>query len=257
VFSLTKSGYLPSISGEFLFWKQYAVNSLKESNFEAAQAGLYNLNQCLTDEYVVKISDSSYDDQVSDRTVFQCNHCTMEQKEVINKGEEDEHIKIKTIPTEIHYTKMKIFERNLSTDENFIRSFSQDVEKIKFRDDYKTSSMDNLVRGFTLSQKNINIIKYWICPECKEDNYQTDGQWNTVKSVREQPFALGVIQEPPKKPKHLANALGYPDKFSKWFFGFLEEIQAKMVLYRIEYVSVNGHEMAEPEFKDRGDNGNN
>jgi hypothetical protein len=148
---------------------------------------------------------------------------------------------------------MKILERNLSTEENFIHSFSHDVEKIKFRDNYKTSSMDNLVKGFTVSQKSKSTIKYWVCPECKEDNYQKEGSWNTVKSIRERPFSLGVIQEPPKKPKHLANALGYPDKFSKWFFGFLEEIQAKMVLYRIEYVSINGHEMEDTTFKDKGD----
>jgi hypothetical protein len=229
------------------------VNCLADNNFEAAQAGLYNLNQCLTDDYAVRISTNSYDDQVSDRTVFQCDHCTMEHTEIINKGEEDEHTKTKTVPNEIHYSKIKILERDLSKEEKFVRSFSQHTETLKFRNNYKTSSMDNLVNGFTVSQKISPTTKYWICTECNQDNYQKDGEWNTIKSIRERPFALGVIPEPPKKPNHLIKSLGYPDKFSKWFFSFLEEIQAKMVQYRIEYVAINGHDMEESSFKDKGD----
>lgn len=248
-----KSGYLPSISGEFLFWKQYAVNSLSDDNYEAAQAGLNNLNACLTDDYSVRISDSNYEDQISDRTVFQCSHCTMELKEILNKGEEDEKLKVTTVSNEIHYSRMKILERKLSTNELFLFSFSEDVEKITNTSAYRTSSMDNLVRGFTTATKDKSTIKYWICPDCKEDNYQKNGEWNTVKSIREQPFSLGVIPEAPKKPKYLSDSLGYPEKFSKWFFSFLEEIQAKMVLYRIEYVSINGHDMEETTFKDKGD----
>jgi len=47
--------------------------------------------------------------------------------------------------------------------------------------------------------------------------------------------------------------LGYPEKFTRWFYNFLEEIQAKMVLYRIEFVSQNGHEMTDTGYKDTGD----
>ena len=252
-----KSGFLPDVSSTFSFWREYSVNSLREQDFESAQAGLYNLNQCLTDEYVVKISSNDFEEQISDRTVFQCDHCTMEQKEIINKGEEDERLKVTTVPNEIHYARMKILERKLNTNETLLFSFSDNVEKIKIKNDYHTSSMDNLVKGFTTSTKNKNTIKYWICPDCNGDNYQKKGEWNTVKSVREMPFALGVIAEPPKRPKHLGNSLGFPERFSKWFYAFLEEIQSKMVLYRIEYVAQNGHDMTEPEYKDKGDHGHN
>ena len=247
-----KSGYLPDVSSQFSFWREYAVNSLREDSYESAQAGLYNLNHCLTDEYLVRISTNDYEELVSDRTVFQCDHCTMQQTEIINKGQEDEKIKVTTVPTEIHYTRMKIFETNCSAVDQLLLGLSK-VPDFKNKSDVKTSSMNSLVQGYQTKTKNCNTKKYWICPDCNQENFQIDGEWNTVKSVREEPFTLGVITEPPKKPKHLANSLGYPEKFTRWFYNFLEEIQAKMVLYRIEFVSQNGHEMTDTGYKDTGD----
>ena len=234
-----------------MFWKSYAVNCLAENNFEAAQAGLYNLNQCLTDEYIVKISNASYNEQVSDRTVFTCNYCTMEEKIVMNKGEEDEHIKTKTVPNEIHYSKIKIIERKLSTEEKLLFSFSNDFEKIKSTQINRTRSMESTSNN--VAQKDKNTIKYWKCPDCEKDNYQKDGEWNTIKSIREKPYSLGVVQEPPRNQTQLITTLDFPIKFTKWFYAFLEEIQAKMLLYRIEYVTINGHDMDESSYKDKGD----
>ena len=252
-----KSGFLPDVSSQFAFWREYAVNALREHNHESAQAGLYNLNQCLTDEYLVRISNEEYSELISDRIVFQCGHCTMENKEIINKGEENEKNKVTIVPTEIHYLKMEIYERQLSITEKLLFSFREDTDKIKFRNNSLTTSMNVMMNGFTVSQNTKTTIKYWVCPECHQDNFQKDGEWNTIKSIREQPFTLGVIPEPPKKQKHLSQFLGYPQKFNKWFYNFLEELQAKLVLYRIEYVSQNGHEMIEPEYKDKGDHAKN
>jgi hypothetical protein len=164
----------------------------------------------------------------------------MENKEIINKGEEDEHIKTKIIPTEIHYSKIRIMEVSCNAVDQVLLSF--------------VKTENNSLINSSPKTKHCSTRKYWICPKCDKDNFQKYGEWNTIKSIREMPFTLGVIPEPPKKPKHLAKSLGYPEKFNKWFYNFLEEIQAKLVLYRIEYVSQNGHEMIEPEFKDKGDN---
>jgi hypothetical protein len=253
---LGKSGYLPSISGEFLFWKQYSVNCLSEQDWDGAKAGLYNLNQCLTADYAVRISNTEYNNQVSDKTIFQCNYCTMEQKEIVNKGEEDEHVKTKTIPNEIHYSKINIVKRKLSTEERLLFSFSNDFEKIKSTQINRTLSQESISDSST-KRKDQGEIKYWKCPDCTRNNYQKNGEWSTIKSIREKPFSLGVVQEPPRNQSQLITTLDFPIKFIKWFYAFLEEIQAKMVEYRIEYVSINGHDMEESSFKDKGDNNGN
>ena len=247
-----KSGYLPDVSSQFGFWREYAVNSLREKSYESAQAGLYNLNQCLTDEYLVKISTKEYEELVADKTVFQCGFCTMQQKIIINEGQEDEKVKLVTSPTEIHYTKIQIHETNCSAVEQLLLGFTTPTE-FQNKSNVKTLSMDSLINGFKKKYEHRTTKKYWVCPECQNDNFQKDGQWDTVKSIREEPFTLGVVPEPPKKPHHLANSLGYPEKFTRWFYNFLEEIQAKMVLYRIEFVSQNGHEMTDTGYKDPGD----
>lgn len=249
-----KSGYLPSISAEFLFWKQYSVNCLSDENYQGAQAGLYNLNQCLTDEYVVTISTKQYNEEMKDMTVFQCEHCTMERKEILHKGEEDEIIKISKVPTEIHYSKIEILEKKCTTLEKAILGFSKNEPNIQNLN-LETSFADRI--AFQRYSTSNDTRKYFICPKCNSENFQKEGQWNTIKSIREQPFSLGVVPEPPLKPPYLSDSLGYPKKFKVWFYNFLEEIQAKMVLYRIEYVSQTGHDMEDTTFKDKGDHGNN
>jgi hypothetical protein len=255
---LGKSGYLPDISSNFGFWREYSVNALRENNYQSAQAGLYNLNQCLTDDYLVRISTKEYEEEERDKTVFQCSHCTMEQKEIINKGEEDEKIKITTVPTEILHSGIDIFEKPSSLIERAILGLSTSPLIKKRRVSIPFPDTSNFGFGVSNPRKNSMSRKYWICPECNEENFQTNNQWNIVKTIREKPYSLGVVPEPPLEPPQLAHALGYPSKFKIWFFRFLEEIQTSMVRYRIEFVSQNGREMDDSGYRDKGDsNGHN
>jgi len=218
---LGKSGYLPDVSSQFAFWREYAVNSLVRKDYDGARAGLYNLNQCLTDEYLIKISTGNYNKLMRNNTVFQCNHCTMIQKITTNKGEEDESIKEIIVPTEIHFSKVEFF---------YIYG----------------SSIESLIYGH---QK----IEVWACPKCKNVNQENNNEWNVIKPIREKPFSLGVVPDPPIRLPGLSNRMTFKDQFQGWFYNFLEEIQASMVKYRIEYVTQNNHEMEDSGYRDKGD----
>ena len=54
----------------------------------------------------------------------------------------------------------------------------------------------------------------------------------------------------------LSSRFGWEQKFAKWFYNFLEEIQVSMKNYRVEYISQNGHDMEDVGYKDKGDEGN-
>ena len=215
-----KSGYLPDISSSFGFWRTYAVNKIEKKDYNGASAGLYNLNGCLTDEYVVTISTRGYEKAVQEQSYFQCDHCTMEIEEISNKGEDDEVREKITIPSEIPYNEVEILEM-----------------------------ISPLVEGIITGNKTIKI---WVCPKCKKDNVMGDA-WNIITPTKEKPYYLKIVPECPIKLSGLSTRLGWDSKFSKWFYNFLEEIQVSMKNYRVEYISQTGHDMEDTGFKDKGD----
>ncbi len=221
-----KSGYLPDISSSFGFWRTFAVNKISQKDYNGASAGLYNLNGCLTEEYVVTISTREYEKAVKEQSYFQCDHCTMMIEEKTNKGEDDEIREKVKIPTEIPYNEVKIFEL-----------------------------VSPLIEGIITGNKTIKI---WVCPKCKKENVM-NGEWNIITPTKEKPYYLKIVPECPVKLSGISTRLGWDNKFSKWFYNFLEEIQVSMKNYRVEYIAQNGHDMEDSGFKDKGDekNGSN
>jgi len=217
---LGKSGYLPDISSSFGFWRTFAVNKIAQKDYNGASAGLYNLNGCLTAEYVITISTSQYEKAVQEQSYFQCDHCTMTIEEIINKGKDNETREKVEIPTEILFSDVKIFE-------------------------VINSIIDSIVSGS-------KIAKIWICPSCKKENIMKDG-WNIITPKKEQPYYLKIVPECPVKKSGLSTRFGWEGKFASWFYNFLEEIQVSMKDYRVEYISQTGHDMEDTVYKDKGD----
>ena len=214
-----KAGFLPSISENFSFYRQTAINQLEKKQYTNAATSLNNLNSCLGEDYLVTISTALYEQAVKDNSVYQCNNCTMPFKKIINKGEENESTKEIDIPSEILTTNVRIFDRRISILESVI------------------------VGG--------NTIKVWICPECNEEN-----EIDTTKKIIPQtvnPYFLKVVWDNPVQQNGISNRLGFDFAFHEWFDTFLKEINWQEVLYRKEYKSQNGFDMEESDYKDRGD----
>lgn len=213
-----KSGYLPDISGEFKYFKTYALNELRQRNYNGVYSGLMNLNRCLGDEYKVTISTSLYEKQSSLSAVYLCNFCTKEEKKIINKGEEDEHTELVEVPTRIPIDKVTI--------ENEILSL---IDSIFERNETR---------------------KVWVCPECEKTNLVSET--DKIVPERTKPYSLVVVPDCPMKLNGLANRKTFDREFERWANLFLEEITSQEVLYRTEWKAQNeGDEMIA--YKDKGD----
>lgn len=213
-----KSGYLPDISYNFGFYRTLAVNSVQKKDWIGAESGLYNLNGCLGDEYLVAISTKKYEEIMSDKAVYQCGSCTTEISEKVVDDEDNETTVKRKIPTEIPRAIINII-------------------------DIVIPIIDQVIQKCA-------TMRIWICPECKAEN-QIE---KTVQIVPEtqKPYCIGVVPNSPHKELGIANRLGFKEVFDKWFWNFLEEINWKEVAYRKEYMAQNDGQDMEV-YKDKGD----
>ncbi len=70
-----KSGYLPDISSTFAFWRANAIISFRENNLHGAEAALYNINSCLTEEYIITIDTAEYQKGIHEAIIYECSFC--------------------------------------------------------------------------------------------------------------------------------------------------------------------------------------
>ncbi len=214
-----KSGYLPNISGDFTYYKNYAINSLASKNYKAAASGLDDLNRCLGDDYTVTISTKLYDEAMNKETVYLCNYCTVEEKKVINKDEENEYIKTIQVPARISTSNIKVCDLLLPL-------------------------IDSVVQ-------NSKTEKVWYCPECKKENKMNET--TQVIPERQKPFSLKVVPENPIRLSGLGSRLGFNEIFENWFYVFLGEITSQEVAYRTEWTSQHDGADMDEAYKDKGD----
>ncbi|KAF6247502.1 hypothetical protein C6990_03340 [Nitrosopumilus sp. b3] len=73
-----KSGYLPDISSGFTFWRSYAVNCLKDKDYNGATSGLHNINALLTEDYIVSVDTEAYNKQTEENIFYECGFCKKE-----------------------------------------------------------------------------------------------------------------------------------------------------------------------------------
>ena len=93
--------------------------------------------------------------------------------------------------------------------------------------------------------------KVWICSFCKKDCKLKD----TIITVEEtvQPFFRKVVPAPPVQKIGLQNRFNFEHEFNAWFYNFMEELQHQLARYRIEYIKVNGFDMADTGYVHKGD----
>ena len=206
---ITKVGFLPDISYNFGFYRTLAVNNLQRKDWRGASAGLYSLNGCLGNDYLVTISSKQYQQAIDTHDCFQCNYCTMQVDKIINKGQEDEYVKQLTVPTEVK------------------------ISDVKFRDVYLSLIGSIVVQS--------NKMKVWTCPNCNNENKLSHTK--KIITERESPFYTKTIYECPKISSSISTRMNFEVNFERWFWTFLEEINWQEVLYRKEYISQNGHDM--------------
>ena len=204
-----KSGYLPDISYNFGFFRTLGVNCLQAKDYTGAIAALYTLNSCLGNEYMITINTKQFNESTRNLDAFICNNCTMVVDKIVNKGEEDEHVKHLEIQREVVLSEVHIVDVELL-----------EIDQILF---------------------NNKTMKVWTCPYCNKINELN--QTKKIHNERVQPFFLKVVSEPPVPNTYMRTRLGFPQKIEAWFYNFLEEITWQEYLYRTEYQNQHGVDM--------------
>lgn len=203
-----KAGYLPDISGRFSFWTSVATRELSACNYDAVIGALDNLNSLLGEEYRIIISTDEYNKRVLAEKFFVCNHCTMQRKEKVNEGEDDEYEETVDVPREVNYS---------------------DVHVFQLKNQY--------LKSIVLKSKATNV---WRCPECRNINRLYDT--TIIKSEFENPFYVKAVPDPPIRTS--SNRVGFNKKFREWFNRYFKELENALMLYRIEYIKENDEDMA-------------
>ena len=92
--------------------------------------------------------------------------------------------------------------------------------------------------------------KVWMCKFCNKT--QEIDKTNKIVPERANPFCIKIVWDCPIRDVGITNKFGYHEKFSAWFWNFLEEINWQEVLYRKEYKNQNDGEDMDS-YKDKGD----
>ena len=216
-----KAGILPDVTGSFSYWRHQKDTALKTQDWDTMSLALNHMNGALEIEYRIQTDTEEWNNQRDDYIVWKCNNCTTKEKKVINKGEEDQYIKEIVVPT--------------CSDRKLIKIFT-----VKCNDVIALLS-------------NSKTKKMWICPKCKNES--------AVKSVETQlrkhmkPHYRGVIYEEPIRPfTGLQRRRGtYPREMRLWGTRYSIELERKLAIYRIEYIRVNGEDMSDGGYQDKGD----
>lgn len=87
---------------------------------------------------------------------------------------------------------------------------------------------------------NESESEVWECSNCKHIN---PIETTRIKRIRrEEPFYLKVVPPCPVRNQGVQNRLGFNQRFSKWFYKYLEELEYQLGLYRLEYANEGDEE---------------
>lgn len=218
---MTKSGYLPDISGTFAKWRQEYREGMDGGKWAKASLALHNMNGSLDDDYVLPISDEKWSDQHDGYVVWECTQCMTERK--IKHTDDDGEVTYETVtePTRSKKDEIKIFEEKCS---DVIRLLS-----------------------------NLKTRRMWGCPKC--------GNIAPVRSVSSKllkypaPHYRSCIYTEPQPPKTglMMRRGNYPTLMRKWTRLFSFELEHQLAVYRLEYIKRNGVDMEDSGYQDKGD----
>ena len=186
-------------------------------NYDGAIGGLDNMNALLDEEHRITVDSIQYNEKLSSEKHYQCNFCTVMEEFVINPGEEEEIREKRKVQTEISYADIHIFAMTLD-----------------FMDSVMSSKKSK---------------KAWFCPKCKNINLLSDTV--IITSERANPSYIGIVSDRPVQTS--TNRVGFHKKFMDYFNNYSKELENALMLYRINYIKENGEDMAEQQFRDKGD----
>lgn len=112
----------------------------------------------------------------------------------------------------------------------------------------RVMKLDNTFIVATLT--GIKTSEVWICPECNTQNNLKSTY--LIKEKKKEPYYLKVVPTCPVGLPGLRTRLGFHQKYSNWFYKFLEELECQIGLYRIEYSSQMEND-EDPDFRDGED----
>ncbi len=217
---MTKSGYLPDISGNFTRWRQYYLDGLGDETWPRVALGLHNMNGALDEEYRLPVSDKGWIEKEPGYIVWDCPNCTELKKITVNKGKENEYKKEVEIPTRSKRSDITIFEE-------------------------KCDDVVSLLSGMTKR-------KMWVCPVCK-NTAPVFSVKATLLKYPEPHYRECIYSEPERPLTGLKRRRGsYPEQMRIWAKNYSHELEHKLALYRLEYIKQHETEM-EFGWQDKGD----
>jgi len=70
----------------------------------------------------------------------------------------------------------------------------------------------------------------WICPKCKTEN--PTNKTTFTQTVLDKPYYLGVVPDPPNRRDGLIDRFGFDQRYKKWCWQMLYELEEKMAQFR-------------------------
>jgi len=208
---MTKVGYLPDISGNFVRWRMEYLRGISMNDWQMAALGLHNMNGALDADYRLPISTEKWNEKQDGYVVWSCTECTTGVNHIYNEGEENQYSKVIQVPTTSKRKDIHIF-----------------IERC--------TDVIALLSGKTQREM-------WICPKCDNISSVTDVQKKMMKYP--EPHFRGCIYAEPTRPlTGLMRRRGtYPRQMRAWVKFYSLELEHQLALYRLEYIKVNGHDM--------------
>jgi hypothetical protein len=198
-------GKLPDLSSKYVYHLTRALNCLDRKDWIGAATGLHALNSVLPDEYQIKTDSIEYNNKLKTEVLYCCTNkdCTMEVKELVDEGTDEEHVETKQVRTENR------------------------IGDIKFHTCYN-NEFDIMFSGEKQS-------RCWTCPKC--DNIAKVRDTKIIKPELQQPFFLRVVPEEPPK-FGLERGINYEGQFKRWFANYYHELENAARDVRIDYVGM-------------------
>lgn len=218
--NLPRSGYLPDVSGVFGSWRDSYKKAMASGDWDLASLSLHNMNGALDVEYRLPISTEIWIRNKEGYVVWKCKFCTTTETKVINQDQDDEYTKEIEVPT---ITK------------------AEDVKTFEERCDFETQVLLHQISR-----------RVWSCSKCK--GVQPCLTVETKMFTHQRPHYRGCIYDEPIKPRNqmMQRRGSYPANMREWCVNYSKELEHQLAIYRLEYIKINGEDMADSEYKDDG-----
>ena len=115
-------------------------------------------------------------------------------------------------------------------------------EKCKKEFDYNNIRVLNLLNSnfdYLLSGKKHRRVWYCSCDHCNTEPFKL------IETTLKEPYFLQVIPKPPKRQQGINDRRSFPERFEKWAWRFMDELEERMAQYRDDNWERGGGEMGQ------------